>query len=200
MKTQTRGITMIEMLTAIAVLSVMTAMSMVSFGNAISRSREQAAINAMSNAASEARQLARKYRQPVRLMITTVGSKRTMQWERLDCSDSWGTVCPTVACSTNACGMGGCVCPQKGEVIEIPAALTLATSLQGLCFGAGSGAPHVVAAGKYCDETAAAPPAPSLTFKAANGAVSQVLELEPLTGNPRLVDCKSAFRDAALCP
>ncbi len=194
-----RGMTLIELMAALAVGAVLTGLSLAGFSSSITRGREGAAIDSVGQLASEARTRARKYRQPVRLKVTTLGTTRTMRWERLACADSWGSACPSVACAGSACGVGGCVCPEASEPLELPAGLVLPAALDGLCFSAGSGVPRAVSAGKFCD-VAAAPMAPgALTFSAGPG-VSQVLELEPLTGAGRMVDCRSGFKDPALCP
>ncbi len=193
------GMTMVEMMATVAVLTVMTSLSVSAFNGAIDRKHLDEAIARVGQVANEARMRARQYRQPVRLAVVTTGPRRTVRWERLECSDSWGSACPSVACATSACGTGGCVCPEAGDLVEIPAGMLLPAPLNGLCFSAGSGAPKVQSSGKFCDSTAAAPAANALSFVVAN-SVSHVLELDPLTGTGRLVDCRSGFKDAALCP
>ena len=194
-----RGMTLIEVMATIAVAAVMTLLSVAGFRGAIDRKKDGAAVEAVGRAALEARTRARQYRQPVRLSVVTTGATRALRWERLECADAWGSACPSAACAGSACGTGGCVCPEVGEAVPLPTDLVLAADLNGLCFRAGSGAPKVKAGGTFCDPAAAAPAAGQLTFWTPTG-LSQVLELEPLTGIGRLVDCKNGQKDLTVCP
>lgn len=194
-----RGMTMLEVMVTLAIAAVFASMSIAGMRTALDRKREDAAIASIGQAMNEARMRARQYRQPVRLAVTTVAGARSLRWERLACADAWGSSCPSTACATSACGVGGCECPEVGDAIALPTRLVTAAELDGLCFSAGSGAPKVKAAGTFCDGAAAAPGPGTLSFWTLGG-VSHVLELEPLTGMGRLVDCRSGARDAAVCP
>ncbi len=178
-----RGFTLLEILTGLAILGVMTSLSVVSYRELVVKRRESNAIREIYAAALEARQRARVSQQPVRVVVHSVvvagRPGLVVRWERPACEPGFEPVCPTEACGDSVCGENGCVCDSRGPDIAVPPTLDL-QGLTGLCFLGGSGRPR----GLSCD--ASSPPVERVELRVPHRNETQALLVEPLTGLARL--------------
>ncbi|MCP3102471.1 prepilin-type N-terminal cleavage/methylation domain-containing protein [Myxococcus sp. K15C18031901] len=186
MKTTTRrprGFTLLEVLAALAILGIMTSLSVVSYRELIVKRRESNAIREIYAAALEARQRARVSQQPVRVVSHAVlvdgRPARAVRWERPACAPGFEPTCPMDACRANVCGENGCACDERGLDIAVPPTLDV-EALSGLCFLGGSARPR----GLSCD--AATPAVERVQFRVPHRNETQALLVEPLTGLARL--------------
>lgn len=181
-----RGITLLEVMVTLAIVGVMMALAVPSFGQAIANGKSTAFVRQLYQEVKHARQVARSKNQAVRFIrkSVTVGGKtfNAVQWERVPCADPWGYVCPSPACQTNICGAGGCVCDEVGDQLEEPAN-TDASAILGLCFQSGTGVPKARSGGNDCLD--ANPAAASVAVTNTSGEI-RTITLEPLTGMARL--------------
>lgn len=187
-----RGMTLIELMVALAVLAIMISLSVYGFQQMTTRSRESGAMRELLSVAMTARSVARSGVSPVRIQVEAVEvDGRTfneVRWEQLACGDAWGTSCPSTQCAANACGVGGCVCPQRGDPIRFPQTVTL-TGLDGLCFLGGSAAPRRRNGTTDCPADVSFVPDNDDVVIALPNMPEHRLQLEGLTGVARLVDC-----------
>ncbi|MCP3144152.1 pilus assembly FimT family protein [Pyxidicoccus xibeiensis] len=205
MKTSHRGMTLLELMAAVAILGILMALSMPGLQGVINDRRISAAQRAIYLETLEARQQARSSRQPVRLAIISSADENgrlvsAVRWEQLDCAnaatDPWGSQCPMPACQTAACGTGGCTCTVTGTPVPLPPGLE-ASSLDGLCWLGGESTRVVARTGTTtCSATNAVPAAGTLRLRKSDPTgtylVDQVLSVNALTGALRMVDCTSS--------
>ena len=196
-----RGMTLLEITAVLAIIAVLTSISLWGMQTMLAQKRELGAARELEKQLWAARQLALTSNQPVRMRVNTAvenGEAITRaRWTRVPCADAWGYTCPAPACSGASCtdSGGGCVCAELGDAVKIPPTMN-ADALDGLCFVAGSGAPR----GMDCDAASAAVESVSLTL---SELPPLIFSLEPLTGRARLVDCGTAGSDGgvySLCP
>lgn len=192
--------TLVEALVAVAVLGILTSMTVVGLRGALENQRTTGAGRELWAELQQARQRAMSRNQPVRLVVQeeTLGEHRRMrvQWQQLPCENTWdSTTCPTAACASElACG-GSCGCSELGQPVELPLDMD-ASALHGVCFLAGSG--RAVRAtdclrGRVDSRTdvLAAHPPPLPLRKPGLDTPMALLRMEPLTGLIHLVDCSA---------
>ncbi len=193
--------TLLELMTAVAILGILAAISAVGFQDMINNRRVIEAERALGESGMHARQIARTTNQPVRVVVglDTVGGVQVLRarWEQLPCTDIWATQCPSTACQTNVCGQGGCDCARVGDPIVLPAGF-VASSINGACWLPGSGRPVFSEGNIDCDPTYASPVANAFQLQ-NHGRLAAAIVVEPLTGATRLEDCQRADRDEAAC-
>ncbi|MCP3103092.1 prepilin-type N-terminal cleavage/methylation domain-containing protein [Myxococcus sp. K15C18031901] len=203
-----RGLTLLEVLTVLALVGLFAGMSVSGIRGMVARQRVSDTERQVLMMMQEARQKSRATGQAVRLTRSTeleggVAVTR-LRWEALACSDDWGTQCPMAACQTKECGEGGCVCPERGPGVVVPRQLDV-SSVVGLCWmGApepGSSAPGVVRAtsGRTCDVANPRPVDGQLVLLrdlSPRGAPlwrpDVVLQVDTLSGATRSLDCTRA--------
>ena len=192
-----RGFTLLELMTVVAITGIFATLAVANLQTSVNRQRGLGAMQELGMQALKARQLARTTGQPVRFWVGVQG----IRWERLPCTDNWGTTCPQSACKTSACGSGGCICQDVGPWVAVPPSITLAPSLSGLCWVGGSAQPTLRQGGQDCDVTGALTPPTrtELTMK-QNGLLATVLTVDPLTGMSQVVDCQAVSHDTSACP
>ncbi|MCP3099038.1 prepilin-type N-terminal cleavage/methylation domain-containing protein [Myxococcus sp. K15C18031901] len=195
---RTRGMTLLELMVALAVLSLMVSLALVGIQKPIDRQKEAAATREIWSTALRARQLALSTNQPVRFVRETNvvmpdGSRRTVvRWERLRCANDWdNSTCPTPACVNTTCRANSACCDEVGPDIVIPASMN-ATAIHGMCYLPGMG--RAVQPGNLsCLQ--GSPAAGNLRFDFTSGRKRSLLMVEPLTGIPNLLDCDSKLAD-----
>lgn len=204
----TRGMTLLELMTAVAVVAVLITLAVAGMQGRIDGQREGTATRELWSSALRARQLAISTNQPVRFVVEANidqpdGRKHTVaRWERLTCGDTgedlW-TVdqCPSTACTNKTCRASPACCSETGPDIVIPASMN-ATSMHALCFLPGSGRPVFNkmdclrgSLGTPAAIAAAAPTDSSIQFKFTSNRAKSVLMVEPLTGLSSVMDCDS---------
>ncbi|MFP2928032.1 Tfp pilus assembly protein FimT/FimU [Pyxidicoccus sp. 3LG] len=212
MRTTSRGMTLLEVMVVVAIIGVLMALSVPNLKGVITDRRVSATQRAIYLETLEARQQARRSRQPVRLAIINSGNENgelvpALRWEQLDCAnadtDQWGTECPMTECLDQACGTGGCTCSVTGTPVPLPPELEV-ESLEGLCWLGGETTRVVERVGDTsCAPANPAPAAGSLRLrkKDAQGLfqVDQVMNLNGLTGALKAVDCTEDPRPGE-CP
>ncbi|NOK16066.1 pilus assembly FimT family protein [Corallococcus carmarthensis] len=205
-----RGMTLLEVLTAVAVLGVLVTLAVTGMRGNISTQRENTATRELWSSALRARQLAISTNQPVRFVVDSNvtlpdGLQHTVaRWERLKCGtdlntpDEW-TVdnCPNPACLATTCRSTPACCSETGPDIAIPATMN-ATNMHGLCFLPGSGRPAFNSMNclqgllsQPAQIAAAAPVDSSIQFRFTSKRAKSVLMVEPLTGLSSVMDCDS---------
>lgn len=196
--------TLLEVMVVVALVGVFTTLSVSSFQGMTERQRLGAAQRELVLMLQEARQKARATHQPVRLgtRVAVVNGVQVthLRWEALACSDDWGTVCPMPACQDNACGVGGCECPELGQELVIPPKLDVEL-LVGLCWlsNPGVGAPVVAPpapGGRVCEQNAPLPMTERLvllrnagTLEAPDWKPELVFQVDGLTAAVRPMAC-----------
>jgi len=187
-----RGFTLLEAMTVCAVVGILTALAVDSWQSSITRARNNDAVLGVYGQLLAARKVARAHNQPVRLVFLTDAGSPQVRWERLPCDNqTFGIGCPSSGCAPTAgCGEGGCPCGDVGPKVPIPAQVDL-SSWSGLCFQGGTGQAVPRAAGTG-DCLGPVPPG-LLTLRAGVAhEPDQFLQLEPMTGQPRLLVCGAA--------
>ncbi|RYZ32460.1 MAG: prepilin-type N-terminal cleavage/methylation domain-containing protein [Myxococcaceae bacterium] len=207
---QTRGMTLLEILTALAVVSVFIALAVGGLQGRIGGQRESMATRELWSGALRARQLAISTNQPVRIVVENDvdlpdGTRRTVaRWEQLKCGsdlanpDEWSMdECPSTACVDKTCRTTPDCCSTTGPDIVIPDSMT-ATDINNLCFLPGSGRPVLNKMdcmqgqlGQAALVAAAAPKDHQIQFRFTSGRPKSVLMVEPLTGLSSVMDCDS---------
>lgn len=199
MRASHRGMTLLELMAAVTILGILMALAIPSLQGVVNTRRISGAQRAIHLQTLEARQQARRTRQPVRLSLVTASDENgrqgpALRWEQLDCAagDTWGAQCPINACLTNACGTGGCTCTVTGPPVPVPANMD-ASSLAGLCFLGGESGTVVAASGTTtCSATNPAPATGALKLRSNTGSgykVDQVFVVNALTRSLKVVEC-----------
>ncbi|CAM4150455.1 pilus assembly FimT family protein [Corallococcus exiguus] len=206
----TRGMTLLEMMTAVAVLGVLATLAIAGMQGNISAQRENTATRELWSSALRARQLAISTNQPVRIVVENNvaqpdGSQATVaRWERLKCGtdlstpDEWTLDnCPSPACVDETCRASPDCCTDTGQDIIIPATMN-AADINNLCFLPGSGRPALNRMdclqgqlGQPATIAGAAPLDESIQFRFTSDRARSVLMVEPLTGMSNVMDCDS---------
>ncbi|CAM3151340.1 prepilin-type N-terminal cleavage/methylation domain-containing protein [Corallococcus sp. ZKHCc1 1396] len=206
----TKGMTLLELMTAVAVVAVLITLAVAGTQGGIDRQRETSATRELWSSALRARQLSISTNQPVRIVVEPDveqpdGRRYTVaRWERLKCGadlnnpNEW-TVdsCPSPTCVNRTCrDFPGC-CDETGPDIVIPASM-IATDINNLCFLPGSGRPAFNrmdclqgALGSAQAVADAAPKDQSIRFRFTSDRPTSVLMVEPLTGLSSVMDCDS---------
>jgi Tfp pilus assembly protein PilE len=197
--------TLLEVMVVVAIISLFAGLSVAGVQSMVDRQKVSSAQRELLQVAQEARQRARSTLQPVRLSVTTTtenGAPVTrLRWEALACADAWSVTCPMSACESNACGVGGCVCTERGEPVVIPRGLDV-TPLDGVCWlgtqdSGGATPPAVVrTGGRDCLAANPRPADGQLVLKRNMGQPQSpvwkkdlVMNVDGLTGAVRSVDC-----------
>ena len=187
-----RGFTLLEAMTVCAIVAILTALAVDSFQSAITQARNNDGVLSVYGQLLAARKVARAHNQPVRLVFLTDAGTPQARWERLPCDNqTFGIGCPAAACSATAgCGTSGCPCGDMGPSIPLAPGVDL-SSWNGLCFqgGTGQAVPRAPGSGDCLG-----PVPPGLLSLRAGVAhqPDQFLQLEPMTGQPRLLVCGAA--------
>ena len=182
---QARGMTLLELMVAVAILGVVTALSVVGYQAMIEQRRGRDTANAVYGATMKARQLARTTGQATRVVVARDAQNlRFVRWERPACEAvGFEPTCPVEACADAVCGQGACTlerCDALGEAIPVPEGFDLgALEAGGLCFLGGSGQPRGLACAGEVAVT-------ELRLWPHGAPHDTVISLEPLTGQPRL--------------
>ena len=207
---QTRGMTLLELMTAVAVVAVLITLAVTGMQGRIGGQRENAATRELWSSALRARQLAISTNQPVRFVVEPNilqpdGRSYTVaRWERLRCGDDlsnpdqWSLdACPSTTCLNKSCRQSPDCCSETGTDIIIPASMN-ATSMHALCFLPGSGRPAFNrmdclrgSLGTPATIAAAAPTDSSIQLRFTSNRAKSVLMVEPLTGLSSVMDCDS---------
>jgi prepilin-type N-terminal cleavage/methylation domain-containing protein len=194
MKTRARGMTLVELMTAVAVLAVLVALSVAGYQTLIDQRKSTSAVRELWASALRARQAAISHNEAVRFVVEDVNRDgRTLKiarWERLPCEDDWGSTCPSTSCQSDTC-RSGCPCSETGPEIVLPEDLTVGTGLHGLCFLPGSGL-----------DCQPPDPMPDVKIQLTEHTAPEpwILELNSITGLAFLADCNAAHPRADLCP
>ncbi|RKH04347.1 prepilin-type N-terminal cleavage/methylation domain-containing protein [Corallococcus sp. CA053C] len=206
----TRGMTLLELMTAVAVVAVLVTLAVAGVQGRIGGQRENAATRELWGSALRARQLAISTNQPVRFVVENNilqpdGRSYTVaRWERLKCGDDlsnpdlWNLdACPSLTCVNKSCRAAPDCCSETGTDIVIPSTMN-ATSIHALCFLPGSGRPVLNkmdclrgSLGTPATIAAAAPSDGAIQFKFTSNRAKSVLMVEPLTGLSSVMDCDS---------
>ncbi|RKH15754.1 prepilin-type N-terminal cleavage/methylation domain-containing protein [Corallococcus praedator] len=207
---RTKGMTLLELMTAVAVIGVLIALAVAGTQGRIDRQRETSATRELWGAALRARQLSISTNQPVRIVVDPDVEQpdgrryNVARWERLKCGDDlnnpdeW-TVdkCPSPSCLAKTCRADSNCCSETGPDIVIPGTM-VAADINNLCFLPGSGRPVFNrmdcmqgSLGSPADIAAAAPADNSILFRFASDRPKSVLMVEPLTGLSSVMDCDS---------
>ncbi len=209
---RSRGMSLLEIMVALAVLSLMLSLAVMGIRAPGDQQREREAARELWSAALRARQRALGTNQPVRLVVDSnvnvpgMGSRTVARWERLKCDDNWNNnACPQTACINTTCRANASCCDEVGPDIVLPRTMD-ASRVHGLCFLPGSGRavkpttnPLGCMRGLLNDTaaiTAAAPGSVRLTY--TSGRARSLLLVEPVTGLVEVLDCDS--RSAELNP
>lgn len=194
------GMTTLEILVTVAIAGVFASMAVMNMDVVKRRQAERNALREISVLANQARSFARTSQYPVRLSVTTnVLGRKVLRWEQLPCDSAnrWGDSCPVQSCYTNACGQGGCTCVDQGEAITMPATLDV-SALNGLCWlGQGGAARYQAQGSATCQRDGDMPQRPLRIIQTETGRLDHVLQVDGLTGKPRMVDCTQQNPDAA---
>ncbi|MBU8896359.1 pilus assembly protein [Corallococcus sp. H22C18031201] len=190
-----RGMTLLEIMVAVAILGILTSVAVVNFQTQLINQRENEATRSLWSSALAARQRAIATNQPVRIVVENNvaqadGSQRTVaRWERLACGNTWDNgTCPMAACLSTTCRTNATCCNEVGQDIVLPRTMT-ATELNGLCFLPGTGR---AVTNMACPQNAAIGPITARFLFSSNRARS-VLSVEPLTGLSNVLDCDSQY-------
>ncbi|WP_375756530.1 Tfp pilus assembly protein FimT/FimU [Corallococcus exercitus] len=206
---QTRGMTLLEMLTALAVVSVFLTLAVVGMQTRLGGQRESTATRELWSSALRARQLAISAGQPVRIVVKSNVAQpdgrlyTVARWEQMKCGDDvstpdpWGVdKCPITACVTTTCRDTPACCSETGPDIVIPPTMD-ASKINNLCFLPGTGRPVLQQdclrgllgqPGKIAEK---APKDESIQFLFTSNRAKSVLMVEPLTGLSSVMDCDS---------
>ncbi|GMU00314.1 hypothetical protein KH5H1_44340 [Corallococcus caeni] len=207
---QTRGMTLLEMMIALAVVAVLITLAVAGMQTRIGGQRESIATRELWSSALRARQLAISTSQPVRIVVEPNvtqpdGRQYTVaRWERLKCGDdintpdAWGVdKCPSTTCVNKTCRNTPACCSETGPDIIIPSTMN-ASNINNLCFLPGSGRPALNKMdcmqgklGQPALVAAAAPTDGAIQFRFTSNRAKSVLMVEPLTGLSSVMDCDS---------
>ncbi|HVP59489.1 MAG TPA: prepilin-type N-terminal cleavage/methylation domain-containing protein [Myxococcaceae bacterium] len=184
-----RGFTLLEAMTTCAVVAILTGLAVNSWQSAIRQARNNDGVMAVYGQLLAARKEARAHNQPVRLVLLTDAGTPLARWEQLPCDNqTFGLGCPSVACATTTgCGVSGCPCVDTGAWIAVPPTVDL-TAWAGLCFqgGTGQAVPRATGVGDCLGPV----PGGIVSLRASiHDQPDQLLQLEPVTGQPRLLAC-----------
>lgn len=200
MKRAQSGMTTLEILVTVAIAGVFASMAVMNMDVVKRRQAERNALREISVLTNQARSIARTSQYPVRLAVTTTAAGRTvMRWEQLPCdsADRWGNSCPSQDCYVSACGQGNCKCVDQGEAIAMPVTLDV-SSLHGLCWlGQGGAARYQARGSATCQSVGVPPQKPLRIMQTESNKLDHVLQVDGLTGKPRMVDCTQQNPDAA---
>ncbi len=197
-----RGFTLLELMTAVAIVAVITTLSVVGYSAMVRNSKETSAIRELYSQAIQARQQARARGQSVRFSVRQAtlnnATQQVVRWGRLPCEagDTWGNNCPSTTCKTNACAdtlagaSSSCTCEELGTAVVAPATLDL-SGFNGLCFVGRSG----LARGMACDPATAA--VTSVRVSSDAGVNPFILGIDQMTGSVTLKDCGAVGNTAA---
>ncbi|MET0403336.1 MAG: hypothetical protein ABW123_13070 [Cystobacter sp.] len=187
------GMTTLEIIVTLAIAGVFASMAVMNMDVVKRRQSERNALRELSSLTNQARTYARTSQYPVRLSVTqhpTTGGT-ALRWEQLPCdaADRFGDACPSQKCAAAACGTPNCECVAQGELIPIPATLDV-SSLNGLCWLGQGGAPRYQNPGApTCQKSGMPPQGPLAIKQSKSGALDHVLQVDGLTGKPRMLDC-----------
>ncbi|MBZ4415269.1 prepilin-type N-terminal cleavage/methylation domain-containing protein [Myxococcus sp. RHSTA-1-4] len=214
MRATQRGMTLLELMTTVAIAGILLGLGVTGFQAVIRNQRASAAERSILIAAQEARRNARLTRQPVRLgqVTTTENGVEVpgLRWEKLDCAnaatDNWGSQCPLTACLNAPCNNDGgpCTCTDVGEAVPLSPEMDV-SSLVGTCWLGESGRPVAAAGATSCNPTGDAPAAGTLRIRRkregeAAYTPTRVLVVDPLTGAASMVDCEKEPAAAGCAP
>lgn len=193
MKSTRKGMTTLEITVALAIAGLFASMAVANMDSVKRKRSERDALREISAQALQARAGARTTQYPVRLAVRpdAKGTGKTLRWEQLDCADVggyWGNSCPSQACQSNACGVGGCKCVAMGEPVPMPSTLDV-SSLDGLCWMGQGAAPRARAGSRTCVRNTDPPQVPYKIKQQATGKLDHVFDVNGLTGQGRMVDC-----------
>ncbi|MCE9668874.1 prepilin-type N-terminal cleavage/methylation domain-containing protein [Myxococcus stipitatus] len=204
---RTRGMTLLELMTAVAVVGLMLSLALVGIQTPIERQKESAATRELWSSALRARQISISANQPVRFVVNENvempdGTTRTLaRWERLTCDNAWdNNSCPSAACLNTTCRANAACCDEVGPDVIIPPTMN-ANAIHGLCYLPGMGravrpGDLTCLRGQLGDNVAITNAAPgNLAFDFASGRKRSLLMVEPLTGIPNLLDCDSKLAE-----
>ncbi|MBZ4329315.1 Tfp pilus assembly protein FimT/FimU [Corallococcus sp. AS-1-12] len=206
---RSRGMTLLELMAALAVFAVGTALAVAGMRGDLERRRESGAARELESSAVQARQRAQATQQPIRFVVDanvrlangTVAS--VARWERPVCDNTWDSdSCPATRCLATTCRQVPSCCDEVGEDIPLPPSMD-ASSVSGLCFLPASGRPVRVEGDLGClrasrglpDALAAAAPG-TLTLTYSSGRVPTLFQVEGLTGGVRVLDCDAPSASA----
>nr|WP_233278133.1 prepilin-type N-terminal cleavage/methylation domain-containing protein [Myxococcus stipitatus] len=199
--------TLLEMMIALAVVSVVLSLALVGIQRPIEGQREATVTRELWSSALQARQRALATNQPVRFVVepdVTLpdGTQQTVaRWERLKCENDWdNNTCPRASCLNTTCRGDSSCCDEVGPDIIIPSTVN-AQSVHGLCYLPGLGravkpvlpdAPLGCMTGQLGNAAALMAAAPgNLRLSFTSGRPRSLLMVEPLTGLSSLLDCDS---------
>ncbi|HZH02307.1 MAG TPA: prepilin-type N-terminal cleavage/methylation domain-containing protein [Myxococcaceae bacterium] len=202
MRPKSRGMTLLELMTAVAIVSISVGLSVAGYQTANRKQRGANAAREMLAEIAKARKLAVTTAQPVRFVVRNVteGGRqvRRGRWEQLRRDTGWErSAMPMAACQSRLCGVGGCLCDATGREVDVPAEVTVnwnndvATS--GVCFLPGTGEAR---RGWRCLDTDPALATGSLSLTFAHDVPRHIM-VDGTTGQVRLFDCGSANKAGA---
>jgi prepilin-type N-terminal cleavage/methylation domain-containing protein len=190
-----RGMTLLEMMVALAVLGILVSLAVVSFQGRIGNQRESEATRELWSSALRARQRSIATNQPVRIVVEPNvtrpdGTQRTVaRWERLTCGDDWDNAsCPTAGCVSTTCRATPACCSETGPDIVLPTTMT-ASAVHGLCFLPGTGRAVLDTA---CPQNIAVTTI-NARFTFTSGRARSLLSVDSLTGVANIIDCDSQY-------
>ena len=217
---KTRGVTLLELMTVVAIIGITVGLSAMSYDAAAKKQRGVNAAREMMSEMQRARKLALTSGQPIRFVIKDVTIDGTVhriaRWEKLPCADSWCRNYPLAACNAALCSdnfMGvpvatACTCNEVGSYVEIPNTpasspdMTVdweAGATEGICFEPGTGTAHL---GWRCNiDPDAGPIDPTLTGTEMRILIKdqdkRYLMVDGVTGGVRLHDCGAHDQSSA---
>lgn len=192
-----RGFTLLEMLTTLAIASVLLSLSVVGVTQMQKASQQGNATQQVLSLLNRGRQRALSVGAPVRFFSIAPTATRAGQvaYERLGCDLTLAGTCPRSGCSPDVAGTvcsGTCanvdgICAEMSERVTLPVGMTVtfltgATAHQDLCLVAGTAQPS--------SDCATAAPSGRIVLTGPTSTKPRVLFVEGLTGMPRATDCQ----------